>query len=58
MKDAVLCCAIIFCSFLSVIAIIFFTPTHETIIYSCAISEISADFPIKARDECRRKNDR
>lgn len=29
-------------------------PTHGTIVYDCRMAEISPDFPIEVRNECRK----
>jgi hypothetical protein len=31
-------------------------PKHGTIIYDCRIAEISPDFPIQVKEECRKRN--
>ena len=39
----------------ALIAFIFFAdPGSRTVIYDCRLSEISPDFPIEVKEECRR----
>jgi len=34
----------------------FFLPRHGVIVYNCSIAEISPDFPIDVKEECRKRN--
>ena len=42
--------------FVSIMLVLLFMPTidHNKKIYDCRLSEISSDFPVQVRDECRR----
>ncbi len=36
------------------IAFLFFTPAQTSKVYNCSLAEISPDYPLEVRNECRR----
>jgi hypothetical protein len=41
---------------ISFVLAIKYIPQQREIVYNCSIAEISPDFPIKAREQCRKLN--
>jgi hypothetical protein len=39
-----------------IIYFIFTVPTHGTRVYNCSIAEISPDYPLDVKQECRKLN--
>lgn len=46
---------IIFLMIVCYVAILFL-PKHGKVVYNCSITEISPDFPIEVREQCRKLN--
>ena len=38
-------------------AVVYFSlPRHGVVVYNCSIAEISPDYPVKVKEECRKLN--
>lgn len=38
----------------AILLVILFSPKQREVVYNCSIAEISPDFPVEAREACRK----
>ena len=53
-KDTLIIVAVFLSIFL--LSILLALPKHGVVVYNCSLAEISPDFPISVKEECRKRN--